>query len=70
MRGYGYTWWRHLNAIQPAKFERGNEYKQEVQNSPFGNLLRQGQTSAGNGDPWLYCVGNSSDPTQSSIFPI
>jgi adenylate cyclase len=19
--GYGYTWWRHLNAIQPAQFE-------------------------------------------------
>ena len=21
--GYGYTWWRHLNAIQPRQFERG-----------------------------------------------
>ena len=29
--GYGYTWWRQLNAIQPAQFERGDEYQQEVQ---------------------------------------
>ena len=21
--GYGYIWWRHLNAIQPRQFERG-----------------------------------------------
>ena len=51
--GYGYTWWRHLNAIQPAQFERGGEYEQEVLNSPFGYLMRA-ETSAGNGDPWLY----------------
>jgi adenylate cyclase len=51
--GYGYTWWRHLNAIQPAQFERGDEYDQEVLNSPFGYLMRA-ETSAGNGDPWLY----------------
>jgi adenylate cyclase len=52
--GYGYTWWRHLNAIQPAQFERGDEYEQEVLNSPFGHLLRQAEASAGDGDPWLY----------------
>jgi adenylate cyclase len=52
--GYGYTWWRHLNAIQPAQFERGDAYEQEVLNSPFGHLIRQSEASAGDGDPWLY----------------
>src|SRR6516165_6371856 len=52
--GYGYTWWRHLNAIQPQQFERGDEYEQEVLNSPFGHLLRQAETSAGDGNPWLH----------------
>jgi adenylate cyclase len=52
--GYSYTWWRHLNAIQPAQFERGDEYEQEVLNSPFGHLMRQAEISAGDGDPWLY----------------
>jgi adenylate cyclase len=52
--GYGYTWWRHLNAIQPTQFERGDEYEQELMSSPFGHLMRQAETSAGEGDPWLY----------------
>jgi adenylate cyclase len=52
--GYGYTWWRHLNAIQPAQFERGDAYEREVLNSPFGHLIRQAEASAGDGDPWLY----------------
>ena len=52
--GYGYTWWRHLNAIQPAQFERGDEYEQEILNSPFGHLIRQAETSAGDRAPWLF----------------
>jgi adenylate cyclase len=52
--GYGYTWWRHLNAIQPAQFERGDEYEQELMSSPFGLLMRQAETSAPDRDPWLY----------------
>jgi adenylate cyclase len=52
--GYGYTWWRHLNAIQPSQFERGDEYEQEILNSPFGHLIRQAETSAGDGAPWLH----------------
>ena len=26
--GYGYTWRRDLNAIQPEQYERGSEYEQ------------------------------------------
>ena len=52
--GYGYTWQRRLNAIHPAQFERGDEYEREVLNSPFGHLIRQAETSPGDGDPWRY----------------
>jgi adenylate cyclase len=41
--GYGYVWWRHLNAIQPTQFERGEEYEQGVLNSPIGYLIRLGE---------------------------
>jgi adenylate cyclase len=50
--GYTYTWWRHLNAIQPQQFERGDEYEQGVLNSPIGHLIREAEASAGGGDPW------------------
>src|SRR6266478_5310471 len=56
--GYGYIWWRHLNAIQPRQFERGDEYEQDILNSPLGHLIRLGETRAAAageaGDPWLH----------------
>ena len=52
--GYTYTWRRDLNAIRPAQLERGDEYEQQVGNSPFGHLSRQAETSAGAGGPWLH----------------
>ena len=47
--GYGYTWWRHLNAIQPRQFERGDEYEQVIRNSTIGYLVHQVESSAA---PW------------------
>src|SRR3984893_2663198 len=47
-----YTWWRDLDAIQPAQFERGDEYEREILNSPIGYLIRQAEASAAGGDPW------------------
>ena len=57
--GYGYTWWRRLNAIQPTQFERGDEYEQSVINSPIGHLIRLGEARAAAAsdeaaDPWLH----------------
>ncbi len=49
--GYTYTWRRDLNAIQPAQFERGDEYEREVLTSPFTYLSRQAQASEG-GEAW------------------
>jgi adenylate cyclase len=50
--GYTYTWWRHLNAIQPQQFERGDEYEQGILDSPIGHLVREAEASAGGGEPW------------------
>jgi adenylate cyclase len=36
--GYSYTWRRDLNAIEPAQFERGELYEQDVLSSPFAYL--------------------------------
>src|ERR1700758_4735882 len=49
--GYTYTWWRHLNAIQPQQFERGDEYEQVILRGPIGHLVREAEASAGGGDP-------------------
>ena len=50
--GYGYTWRRDLNAIQPAQLERGDEYERVILNSPFGLLIREAEISAGVGHAW------------------
>src|SRR5712671_2481238 len=45
--GYTYTWRRDLNAIEPAQFERGELYEQDVLSSPFAYLEREGAANAG-----------------------
>jgi adenylate cyclase len=45
--GYTYTWRRDLNAIEPAQFERGELYEQDVLSSPFTYLERQAKINAG-----------------------
>ena len=50
--GYTYTWWRDRGAVEPAQFERGDEYERLILNSPIGYLVRQAEASSGGGDPW------------------
>jgi len=45
--GYTYTWRRDLNAIEPAQFERGELYEQDLLSSPFAYLEREGDANAG-----------------------
>jgi adenylate cyclase len=64
--GYGYTWRRDLDAVEPAQFERGNEYDETVANSPFGYLMRQaGQAS----EPWLHLRRRLAGPAAQLDFP-
>jgi adenylate cyclase len=73
--GYGYTWWRRLNAIQPTQFERGDEYEQGVLNSPIGHLIRLGEAraateSAEAADPWLHLRRRLAGAEAQLDFPL
>jgi adenylate cyclase len=68
--GYGYTWWRRLNAIQPSQFERGDEYEQEILRGPIGHLIRQAEASAGGGDPWRNLRRRLAGPEAEIDLPL
>src|ERR1700757_5371478 len=44
--GYGYTWRRQLNTLEPRQFVRGDEYEGGILNSPIGYLIRQGEATS------------------------
>jgi len=50
-RGYGYTWRRDLNAIQPSQFGHGEENEPDWLTSPFKELVRRAE--AGERNPML-----------------
>ena len=71
--GYGYTWWRRLNAIQPQQFERGEEYEQIVLNSTIGYLIRLGGARAATApiegaEPWLHLRRRLAGPEAELDF--
>jgi len=73
--GYTYTWRRHLNAIQPAQFERGDEYEQGVRDSPIGYLLRLSEAKlttapAEPAEPWLNLRRRLSGGEVQLDFPL
>ena len=68
--GYSYTWRRDLNAIEPAQFGRGDEYKQILQNSPFGYLIRQVEKSGQEGEPWQHLRRRLAGPEAVLDFSI
>jgi adenylate cyclase len=68
--GYSYTWRRDLNTIEPAQFERGDEYEQTVSNSPFGYLIQQVEIAGKEGDPWQYLRRRLAGPEAKLDFPI
>jgi adenylate cyclase len=68
--GYGYTWLRHLNAIQPSQFERGDEYEQVILRGPIGHLVREAEASAGGGDPWRNLRRRLAGPEAQVDLPL
>ena len=72
--GYGYIWWRHLNAIQPRQFERGDQYEQFIFDSPLGHLIRLAEARAAAGSaeaaqPWLHLRRRLEGPEAQLDFP-
>ncbi len=49
--GYGYTWRRDLNAIQPERYARGEFAEQAWLSSPMYSLI--GRARAGEEEPWM-----------------
>jgi adenylate cyclase len=68
--GYSYTWLRHLNAIQPRQFERGDEYEQVLLRGPIGHLVREAEASAGDGDPWRNLRRRLAGPEAQIDLPV
>jgi adenylate cyclase len=68
--GYGYTWWRDLHAVQPEQFERGDEYEEDILNSPFAHLIQLAEASRGEGDPWRHLRRRLAGPEAQLDFPI
>ncbi len=68
--GYGYTWWRDRDAVEPQQFVRGARYEETVLNSPIGHLLRQAEASTGEGEPWLTLRRRLAGPEAQCDFPL
>jgi adenylate cyclase len=68
--GYSYTWWRDLNAIEPAQFGRGHEYELILLKSPFGQLIRQVESSGPEDNPWRYLRYRLAGPEAYLDYPI
>jgi adenylate cyclase len=67
--GYGYTWWRKLNATVPEQYSRGSEYEQNFLSSPFSHLLEL-RASARDGSPWAHMRRRLAGPRAQLDFPI
>ena len=66
--GYGYTWRRDLNAIEPAQFARGE--LRNWSNSPFAYLMRQARAGPKEENPWLHLRRHLSGPEAQLDFPV
>jgi adenylate cyclase len=66
--GYGYTWQRELDAIEPQQFGRTD--RPNWLQSPFAYLIEQAKTMAGDGDPWLHLRRRLSGPAAQLDFPV
>jgi adenylate cyclase len=67
--GYGYTWRRDLDAVEPAQFERGGEYEDSVANSPFGHLIAQLEIAERGAEPWTHLRRRLVGPLAQLDFP-
>ena len=62
--GYTYTWWRERDLVKPVRRERGDEYDQDLRDSPFLDLLN----AAGSTTCHCACGVGSSVAGRNAIF--
>ncbi|HVH75872.1 MAG TPA: adenylate/guanylate cyclase domain-containing protein [Stellaceae bacterium] len=68
--GYGYTWRRDIEAVEPSQFPRGAEYEELVLESPFGLLSRQLRAEGAGANPWASLRRRLAGPEAQRDFPI
>src|ERR1700757_4568397 len=66
--GYGYTWRRELNAIEPAQY--GREDGPNWRRSPFASLLKEAETVPHDGIPWLQLRRRLAGPDAQLDFAV
>jgi adenylate cyclase len=66
--GYGYTWQRELDAVEPQQFGRTD--RPNWLQSPFAYMIEQAKTRAGAGDPWLHLRRRLTGPAAQLDFPV
>jgi len=66
--GYGYTWQRELDAIEPQQFGRTD--RPNWLQSPFAYLIEQAKTRTGYVDPWLHLRRRLNGPAAQLDFPV
>jgi adenylate cyclase len=68
--GYGYTWQRELDAIEPEQYGRTD--RPNWLQSPFAYLIEQAKTMAGDGNPspWLHLRRRLNGPAAQLDFPV
>jgi adenylate cyclase len=68
--GYGLTWSRDVGAVELSQLERGEEYEQVVQDSPFGGLIEAALAPHREGDTgWPSLRRRLSGPQAQLDFP-
>ncbi|HEV2301316.1 MAG TPA: adenylate/guanylate cyclase domain-containing protein [Stellaceae bacterium] len=68
--GYGYTWRRDIEAVEPSQFARGAEYEELVLESPFGLLGQQIREAGAEATPWASLRRRLAGPGAQRDFPI
>ena len=68
--GYGYTWRRDIEVVEPSQFARGAEYEELVLESPFGLLGRQIREAGGAAGPWASLRRRLAGPEAQRDFPV
>ena len=66
--GYGYTWQRELNAIEPAQYGRGDGPNWLT--SPFAYLLDQARADGEEHDPWRHMRRHLTGREAQLDFPV
>lgn len=68
--GYSYVWRSGVDAVEPSRFERGDERSQNWLASPFAHLIDQARARGSGGNPWLHLRRRLAGAEAQLDFPV